>query len=74
MDIEKFAEEMITSQTDGELTEYVLKHWGSVLEVMPSQNNDMDILIELASNVGETRGLEELEKYQKFIDGLKPTK
>ena len=47
MDIEKFAEEMVISQTDGELTEYVLEHWDSIFEVMHNQY-DMDTLIDLA--------------------------
>ena len=73
MNIDTFAEEMVISQTDGELTEYVLEHWDSILEVMHNQY-DMATLIDLASKVGKTRGLEELEEYRKFIEGLKSTK
>ena len=71
MDIDLFAEEMVISQNDGELTQYCLEHWNDMLELMPHSNTDMDTLIELAVGVGGTRDLKALEAYSIFIEKLK---
>ncbi|UDM75062.1 hypothetical protein [Vagococcus fluvialis] len=70
MDIDKFAEEMLISRTDGILTDYCLEHWDDMLKIMPNKNNDMDNLIELASNINFQR-VGALNDYYDFVEKLK---
>ena len=71
MDIDKFAEEMIISQQEGILSDYCREHWDEMLDYMPNQNNDMDMLIELASRISNSRNIESLEKYREFVAEIK---
>lgn len=71
MNIDTFVEEMVISQTDGVLTDYVLDNWDEALGMMPHANLDMDTLIELASDVGLSRNTESLEKIYSFIEKWK---
>lgn len=71
MNIDKFAEEMVISQTDGNLTDYCLEHWDEALAIMPNSNNDMDMLIELATNIGVQRDTDALSAYSDFVSKLK---
>ncbi len=71
MDIDKFAEEMIISQQEGKLSDYCIDHWDDILEFMPNKNNDMDTLVDLASQIDNSRNLESLEKYRGFIAEIK---
>ena len=71
MNIDKFAEEMVISQVNKELSQYCLDNWDAMLEVMPNSHGDMDTLIELAVGVGMTRDALALESYSVFIEKLK---
>ena len=71
MDIDKFAEEMIISQQEGILSDYCREHWDEMLDYMSNQNGDIDMLIELASQIDNSRNLESLEKYRNFVGEIK---